>query len=54
MHVLPRTAEGSRESGLLTEALAVALVSTGNDAKLRVRSFLDKTGSKVRNDEERS
>jgi len=40
MHVLPRIAEENRESGFLTEALTVAMVSSDNDAKLRVRKFL--------------
>jgi enoyl-CoA hydratase/carnithine racemase len=50
MHVLPRIAEENRESGLLTEALTVALMSSDNDAKLRVRRFLDKKGPKIRHD----
>jgi hypothetical protein len=50
MHVLPRIAGENRESGLLTEALTVALMSSDNDAKLRVRRFLDKKGPKVRHD----
>ena len=54
MHVLPRIAEENRESGLLTEALTTAILSSDDDARLRVRSFLDKTGPKVRHDEKRS
>jgi enoyl-CoA hydratase/carnithine racemase len=54
IHVLPRVAEENRESGLLTEALTAAMFSSDNEARLRARRFLDKTGPKVRHDEERS
>jgi (methylthio)acryloyl-CoA hydratase len=54
MHVLPRIAEENRESGLLTEALTVAMVSSDNDAKLRAMRLLNKTGPKVRHVDERS
>jgi (methylthio)acryloyl-CoA hydratase len=54
MHALPRIAEEDRESGFLTEALTTAILSSDHDAKLRIRSFLDKTGPKVRHDGRRS
>jgi len=48
IHALPRTAEGSRDGGYLTEALVSAIAQGEPEAKERVREFLEKRAAKVR------
>src|SRR3954468_16181759 len=47
MHVLPRIAESDPASGLLTESLMAAIAQGSDDAKARLRDFLEKRGKKV-------
>jgi len=47
MHVLPRIAESDPASGLLTESLMAAIAQGSDDAKARLKDFLEKRGKKV-------
>lgn len=47
MHILPRIAEADPASGLLTEALAAAIAQSDEEAKARLKAFLEKRGPKV-------
>ncbi len=47
MHVLPRIAESDPASGLLTESLMAAIAQGSDDAKSRLKDFLEKRGKKV-------
>jgi (methylthio)acryloyl-CoA hydratase len=46
-HVLPRIAESGADSGLLTESLMAAIAQGSDDAKTRLKDFLEKRGKKV-------
>jgi enoyl-CoA hydratase/carnithine racemase len=49
-HVLPRIAESDPASGYLTEALIAAIAQDGDEAKARLKAFLEKRAPKtVRN-----
>ena len=45
--VLPRIAGGDPETGLLMESLMAAIAETDDEARIRLRNFLEKRGSKV-------
>ena len=47
MHVLPRIAEQDAASGYLMESLMAAIAQGDEEAKLRLRDFLEKRGAKV-------
>jgi len=47
MHVLPRIAESDPASGLLTEALMTAIAQNDEEAKTRLKAFLEKRAPKV-------
>ena len=47
MHVLPRIAESDPSSGSLTESLMAAVASSSDEAKARLKDFLEKRGKKV-------
>jgi (methylthio)acryloyl-CoA hydratase len=47
MHILPRIAEADPASGFLTEALAAAIAQSDEEAKARLKAFLDKRAPKV-------
>lgn len=47
MHVLPRIAEGDRASGYLAESLMAAIAQGSEEAKTRLKDFLEKRGNKV-------
>jgi enoyl-CoA hydratase/carnithine racemase len=47
MHVLPRIAEQDRASGYVMESLMAALAQGEEEAKTRLRDFLEKRGPKV-------
>jgi enoyl-CoA hydratase/carnithine racemase len=47
MHTLPRIAESDPASGYLTEALMAAIAQGSDDAKARLKDFLEKRGKKV-------
>jgi len=47
MHVLPRIAESDPAAGFLTEALASAIAQGDEEAKARLRAFLEKRAPKV-------
>jgi hypothetical protein len=47
MHALPRIAESDPASGLLTESLMAAIAQGSDDAKARLKDFLEKRGKKV-------
>jgi len=47
MHVLPRIAGSDPATGFTTEALAAAIAQGGDEAKSRLRDFLEKRGPKV-------
>jgi enoyl-CoA hydratase/carnithine racemase len=47
MHVLPRIAESDPASGFQTEALISAIAQAEDEAKARLKAFLDKRGPKV-------
>jgi len=47
MHVLPRIAESDPSSGYLTEALMAAIAQGSDEAKARLKDFLEKRGQKV-------
>ena len=47
MHVLPRIAESDPTSGYLAEALMAAIAQGSDEAKARLKDFLEKRGVKV-------
>jgi enoyl-CoA hydratase/carnithine racemase len=47
MHALPRIAEQDRASGYLMESLTAAIAQGNEEAKSRIRAFLDKKAAKV-------
>src|SRR5262249_8665387 len=47
MHALPRIAEQDRASGYIMEGLMAAIAGGGEEAKARVKAFLDKRGPNV-------
>jgi (methylthio)acryloyl-CoA hydratase len=47
MHALPRIAESDPASGLLTESLMAAIAQGSDDAKTRLKDFLEKRAKKV-------
>jgi enoyl-CoA hydratase/carnithine racemase len=47
MHVLPRIAESDPASGLLTESLMAAIAQSDEEAKVRLKAFLEKRAPKV-------
>jgi len=47
MHVLPRIARSDPAAGYVTEALAAAVAQGGDEAKVRLKAFLEKRGPKV-------
>jgi enoyl-CoA hydratase/carnithine racemase len=47
MHVLPRIAASDPAAGFLTEALASAIAQGDEEAKARLKAFLEKRGPKV-------
>ena len=47
MHALPRIAETHPASGLFTESLMASVASNSDDAKTRLKDFLEKRGRKV-------
>jgi len=47
MHVLPRIAESDPASGYLAEALMAAIAQGSDEAKARLKDFLEKRGKKV-------
>ncbi len=47
MHVLPRIAEQDRASGYLTEALIASIAQGDEEAKSRLKAFLDKRAPKT-------
>jgi enoyl-CoA hydratase/carnithine racemase len=48
MHALPRIAESDPASGYLTEALMAAIAQDSEEAKARLKDFLEKRGEKVK------
>ena len=47
MHALPRIAESDPTSGYLTESLMAAIAQGSEEAKARLKDFLEKRGNKV-------
>jgi enoyl-CoA hydratase/carnithine racemase len=47
MHVLPRIAESDPATGFATEALTAAIAQGEDEAKTRLKAFLEKRGPKV-------
>jgi (methylthio)acryloyl-CoA hydratase len=47
MHVLPRIAEQDAASGYLMESLMVAIAQGEEEAKIRLKDFLEKRGAKI-------
>ena len=47
MHALPRIADSSPASGLLTKSLMAALAESSGEAKQRLKDFLEKRAAKV-------
>src|SRR5262245_42105191 len=47
MHVLPRIAESDPAAGLLTESLMAAIAQNDEEAKARLKAFLEKRAPKV-------
>ena len=47
MHVLPRIAESDPSSGYLFESLMAAIAQGSEEAKARLKDFLEKRGQKV-------
>jgi enoyl-CoA hydratase/carnithine racemase len=47
-HVLPRIADGDRQAGLALESLISAAAQSDNEAKTRLKDFLEKRGPKVK------
>lgn len=50
LNALPRIAETDPRTGLLMESLMAGVSSSSEDAKTRMRDFLEKRGAKVRHD----
>jgi enoyl-CoA hydratase/carnithine racemase len=50
INALPRIAEQDPGSGYVMEALMAAIASNGEEAKARVKAFLEKRGPKVSRD----
>ncbi|MCC6947143.1 MAG: crotonase/enoyl-CoA hydratase family protein [Bradyrhizobiaceae bacterium] len=50
MHALPRIAESDRASGYLTESLVASLTQSGDEAKARLKAFLEGRAPKVLRD----
>lgn len=48
MHLLPRIARSSPDTGFATEALTAAIAQGEEEAKARLKAFLEKRGPKVR------
>jgi enoyl-CoA hydratase/carnithine racemase len=48
MHVLPRIAESDPASGYLAESLMAAIAQGSDEAKARLKDFLEKRGGKVK------
>jgi len=46
-HLLPRIARGEPAAGFATEALAAAIAQGEDEAKARLKAFLEKRGPKV-------
>jgi (methylthio)acryloyl-CoA hydratase len=47
MHLLPRIARGDPAAGFITEALTAAIAQGDEEAKTRLKAFLEKRGPKV-------
>jgi len=47
MHILPRIARSDPATGFATEALTAAIAQGDDEAKARMKAFLDKRGPKV-------
>jgi enoyl-CoA hydratase/carnithine racemase len=47
MHVLPRVAESDTNTGYLTESLMAAIAQSDEEAKVRLKAFLEKRAPKV-------
>ncbi len=47
MHLLPRIARSDPAAGFATEALAAAIAQGEDEAKARLKAFLEKRGPKV-------
>ena len=47
MHVLPRIAESDPASGYVAESLMAAVAQGSDEAKTRLKDFLEKRGKKV-------
>jgi (methylthio)acryloyl-CoA hydratase len=47
MHVLPRIAQSDPAAGFITESLAAAIAQGDEEAKARLKAFLEKRGPKV-------
>jgi (methylthio)acryloyl-CoA hydratase len=47
MHVLPRIARNDPAAGYVAEALAAAVAQGGDEARTRLKAFLEKRGPKV-------
>jgi hypothetical protein len=45
--VLPRIAESDRAAGYMTEALISSIAQADEEAKARIKAFLNKSGPKV-------
>jgi hypothetical protein len=45
---LPMIAEANRQTGLLMESLMATVAQSDNEAKLRIRAFLDRKTAKVK------
>jgi (methylthio)acryloyl-CoA hydratase len=54
MHALPRIADQSLNGGLFTEALMASIAGSSDDARSRVRAFLDGKAGKVTNQNSQS
>ena len=47
MHILPRIARSDPATGFATEALTAAIAQGDNEAKARMKAFLEKRGPEV-------
>ena len=47
MHILPRIARSDPATGFATEALTAAIAQGDDEAKARMKAFLEKRGPKV-------
>jgi hypothetical protein len=47
MHILPRIANSDPATGFATEALVAAIAQGDEEAKARMKAFLEKRGPKV-------